>query len=205
MKLPASFYQRDDTLAIAKELLGKLLISNIGEEITGGLIVETEAYLGPIDRGSHAFNNKRTPRNDIMYSEGGLAYMYICYGIHNMLNIVTGKKDSPHAVLIRAIQPTIGLDVIRRRRNLYNQEYRLCQGPGSLAKSLALTRIHNRLNLNGDIIWIEDTDSSYSDNDIIATARVGVNFEEPYKTIPWRFLVKNNKYVSRPNFGITKS
>jgi DNA-3-methyladenine glycosylase len=205
MKLPKSFYQRDDTLAIAKELIGKLLITNIAGELTGGLIIETEAYMGPIDRGSHAFNNKRTPRNDTMYSEGGQVYMYICYGIHDMLNIVTGKEGSPHAILIRAIQPTIGWDIIKRRRNLYNQDYRLCQGPGSLAKSLALTKVHNGLDLNGDIIWVEDTHSAYPDKDIIAAARVGMNFEGPYKNIPWRFLVKNNKYVSRPNFGISKS
>ena len=201
MKLPKSFYQRDDTLAIARELIGKLLMTNIGGELTGGIIIETEAYQGPGDRGSHAFNNKRTPRNEVMYSEGGQVYMYICYGIHDMLNVVTGKAGTPHAILIRAIEPTVGLEIIKKRRNLYNQPYRLCQGPGSLAKALGLNKTHNQLDIEGDMVWIEDA-GSFPEDQILATARVGMNFEGPYKIIPWRFILKDNKYVSRASFGL---
>ncbi|WP_026898388.1 DNA-3-methyladenine glycosylase [Daejeonella oryzae] len=205
MKLPLSFYEREDALAIAKDLIGKVLLTNVENELTGGIIVETEAYLGPEDRGSHAFNNKRTGRNEMMFHSGGFVYMYICYGIHDMLNIVTGKKDIPHAILIRAIEPTVGLEIIKMRRENCKQSFKLCQGPGSLAKALGLTKLHNGIDLKGNTIWIEDHGISFKDDDIIAAPRVGMNFEGEFKTVPWRFLVKNNKFVSRPNYGNIKS
>lgn len=198
MKLPLSFYQREDVITIARELLGKYLYTNIDGEITGGKIVETEAYNGPDDRGSHAFNNKRTPRNQMMYSAGGLVYMYICYGIHDMLNIVTGINDSSHAVLIRAIEPSTGIGTMRERRTLFTDDKRLCQGPGALGKALGLNKVHNGADLQGDIIWIEDQGLSFLVNQVQAAPRVGMNFEGPFKTIPWRFYVKGNKFVSKP-------
>ncbi|MEJ7780430.1 MAG: DNA-3-methyladenine glycosylase [Daejeonella sp.] len=198
-KLPADFYQQNDVIAIARELLGKHVYSQVGGEITGGIIVETEAYRGPDDRGSHAYNNKRTPRNEIMYQAGGVAYMYICYGIHDMLNLVTGSEGMSHAVLIRAVEPQTGLNTMRERRNIFDQDRRLCQGPGALAKALGLTKLHNGYDLQGNVIWLEDRRVSYTDRKVIASARIGMNFDGPYKTMPWRFYVKGNQFVSRPH------
>lgn len=143
-KLSNEFYQRDDVVAISRELLGKYLFVQTEGEITGGIIVETEAYRGPDDVGSHAFNHRRTARNDIMYSTGGVVYMYICYGIHDMLNIVTGTENTAHAVLIRALKPVAGLEVMRERRKVFTDDNRLCRGPGALAKALALRKIDRK-------------------------------------------------------------
>lgn len=198
-KLPLSFYQREDVVLISRELLGKYIYTNINGQLCGGVIVETEAYRGPEDRGSHAFNGRRTPRNEIMYGDGGQVYMYICYGIHDMLNIVSGKKGMSHAILIRAVAPITGIDLMRERRNIFNNDTRLCQGPGSLAKAMGLNKLHNGVDLQQDEIWIEDKGLRYEPEQIIASARVGMNFEGLYKTIPWRFYVKGNPNVSRPH------
>ncbi len=134
----------------------------------------------------------------MMYRAGGVAYMYICYGIHDMLNIVTGTEGMSHAALIRAIEPIEGLDVMRNRRAVFDDDKRLCQGPGALAKAMGLSKLHNGTDLQGDTIWLTDEGLSYSDLEVMAGARVGMNFEGPYKTIPWRFYVKGNSHVSRP-------
>lgn len=198
-KLTNAFYQGDDVVTISRELLGKSLFVNTEDQITGGIIVETEAYRGPEDLGSHAYNNRRTPRNEIMYSAGGVVYMYICYGIHDMLNIVTGKQNTAHAVLIRALKPTIGLDIMRERRKVHNDDNRLCRGPGALAKALALRKVHNGISLQQDEIWIEDHGLIIPDNEIVAGPRIGLNIEEPYKSIAWRFYKKGDPNVSRPH------
>src|ERR1017187_7820728 len=117
MKLKREFYLREDVVQIAKELLGKVLFTNIGGKITAGIITETEAYAGITDKASHAYNNRRTPRTETMYAEGGVAYVYLCYGIHHLFNVVTAQKDTPHAVLIRAIKPIEGIPAILKRRN----------------------------------------------------------------------------------------
>ncbi|MES3018894.1 MAG: DNA-3-methyladenine glycosylase [Bacteroidota bacterium] len=198
-KLPLEFYQQADVVSIARQMLGKHVYSRIDGKLTGGIIVETEAYRGPDDRGSHAYNDKRTPRNEMMYSAGGVAYMYICYGIHDMLNIVTGTEGMSHAALIRAIEPTEGLDIMRLRRGVFDQDRRLCQGPGALAKALGLSKLQNGADLLGNEIWLTDEGRNYTDDEIVFAARVGMNFDGPFKTIPWRFYVKGNRYVSRPN------
>lgn len=200
-KLPSSFYTRDDVVLIAKELLGKFLFTNIGGLITGGIIAETEAYRGPEDKGSHAFNGRRTTRNDIMYAEGGVVYMYICYGIHDMLNIVTGPAETSHAVLIRAIEPVEGVDIMRERRGVYNDDKRLCKGPGALAKALGLAKLHNGISLQENEIWIEERGLVLQDEQIAASARIGLNIEEPFKSIPWRFFIKGSAYVSGKRTG----
>jgi len=199
-KLSIDFYCRDDTLKIACELLGKDLFARIDGHLCGGKIVETEAYCGPEDRGSHAFNDRRSLKNEMMYSRGGLVYMYICYGIHDMLNIVTGKEGSSHAILIRAIEPHTGLDLMRFRRNIFDKDQRLCQGPGVLAKALGLNKSHNGIDLQGDEIWITDGVESLTNDLISASPRIGMNFEGPYKLMPWRFYLKANPFVSKPHF-----
>ena len=196
-KLSDQFYLREDTIQIARELLGKKVFSMAGDMLTGGIIVETEAYRGPEDRGSHAWNNRRTNRTEIMYAAGGVAYMYICYGIHDMLNIVTGPENTSHAILIRALEPIVGLEIMQERRKVYNKDTRLCQGPGALAQALGLNKSFNGKSLRGNEIWIEHADL-IPEEQIIASARVGMNFDGPYKTIPWRFYIRGNRYVSRP-------
>jgi len=197
MKLPISYYQNDDVVLLSEKLLGKYLFTCIDGELTAGIIVETEAYRGPEDRGSHAYNHKRTARNDIMYSDGGVVYMYICYGIHDMLNIVTGKHTDAHAILIRAVEPTVGLGIMRLRRGFDNDDKRLCKGPGALAKAFGLRKLHNGISLLSDEIWIEDRGNEIAPEDIVACPRIGLNIEEPYKSIPWRFYIKGNSYISR--------
>ena len=187
-KLPVEFYRQADVVSIARQLLGKHIYTCINGELTGGIIVETEAYRGPEDRGSHAYNNKKTPRNEMMYKAGGFAYMYICYGIHDMLNIVTGEEGMSHAALIRAIEPVKRLDIMKSRRGLVGNDIRLCQGPGALAKSLGLTKFHNGTDLQGNLLWLTEEVVTYTEDQVVAAPRVGMNFEGPYKIIPWRFL-----------------
>jgi DNA-3-methyladenine glycosylase len=195
MKLSPNFYLREDTLIVAKELIGKYVFTKIDGLITGGMIVETEAYIGPLDAGSHSFNNRKTAKNATMYEEGGVTYLYICYGIHDMLNIVTGPADSSHAILIRAIEPLIGTDLMQLRRGNMPLN-RLAKGPGSLAKALGLNKSHNQESLQGDKVWIEDQGVIIRPELIKATARVGLSCAEPYFSIPWRFIIKGNPFVS---------
>ena len=128
--IPGSFYQRDNVVVVAKELLGKFLFTRIDGDVTGGIIVETEAYAGVIDRASHAFGNRRTARTEVMYSKGGTAYVYLCYGIHSLFNVVTNQKDVPDAVLIRGIKPVAGIDTMLRRAGKKSVDKDFGNGPG---------------------------------------------------------------------------
>lgn len=195
VKLSSDFYTREDTLLVCRQLLGKMLCTSVNGIFTSGIIVETEAYRGPEDLGSHAYNNRRTTRNDIMYSEGGVVYMYICYGIHDMLNIVTGKEGSSHAVLIRALQPVEGISHMCGRRGIQDLK-RLCKGPGALAKAMGLNKNHNGVSLQSDLIWIEDA-PSLDEESIVETSRVGLNIQGVYRDIPWRFYIKGNSFISK--------
>jgi DNA-3-methyladenine glycosylase len=194
-KLSPDFYTQENTLSVCRQLLGKKLCTLIDGILTCGIIVETEAYRGPEDLGSHAYNNRRTTRNDVMYAEGGVVYMYICYGIHDMLNIVTGKEGSSHAILIRALQPTEGIPEMRARRGTQDLK-RLCKGPGALAKALGLSKKHNGTSLQSDVIWVEDTPALSAEH-IVETSRVGLNIQGVYRDIPWRFYIKGNPFISR--------
>lgn len=197
-KLPVKYFRNEDVVFLARDLLGKQLYSFADGQLTGGIIVETEAYRGPEDRGSHAWMGKRTPRNETMYHAGGIVYMYICYGIHDMLNIVTGTEGMSHAILIRAIEPTTGIEQMRIRRSLFDHDKRLCRGPGALAKALGLNKSHNGIDLQSDMIWLEDHGRSYGEEQIAASPRVGLSFEGPYRDIAWRFFVRGNSHVSHP-------
>ncbi len=176
-------------------MLGKTLNFQSKEGLCAGIIIETEAYLGVEDAGSHSYKGKRTTRNEVMYQPGGCTYMYICYGMHQMFNVVTGPENYPHAVLIRALQPVIGLDLMYQRRgNL--PEKQLCKGPGSLCKAMGLNKTHNEVDLNGNQIWIEDNGLAFADDLIRATPRIGLNIPDEYKLKPWRFIIAGNDYVS---------
>ena len=199
MKIPHSFYLNSDVVAISKSLIGKYLFTCIDGVITGGFIVETEAYNGIVDRASHAFGNRLTPRTQIMYQEGGIAYIYLCYGIHEMLNVVTSVGGQPHAILIRAIEPTVGIDIMQARRNMEKVKPNITSGPGSVAKALGIDRKLNGISLQSDTLWIEDKGLTFKDDQIAAVPRVGVAYAGEDALLPYRFYVKSNIYVSKPN------
>lgn len=187
-------------LAIAKKLLGKVLFTNIEGKICNGIIVETEAYQAPEDKASHAFGNKRTTRTAPFYLEGGVAYVYLCYGIHSLFNIITNKENVPHAILIRAIEPILGIDTMMERRNKTTFDYTLTQGPGSLSRAMGISRLHNTVSLLSDTIWIEDGEQE-NKFDINAGSRIGVGYAQEYAEKPWRFWIDKNPFVSRIKKG----
>jgi DNA-3-methyladenine glycosylase len=195
--LKKEFYLREDVVLISKELLGKFLYTNTDGKLTGGMIVETEAYHAPEDKASHAFENKRTPRTENFYHQGGISYVYLCYGIHHLFNVVTNKKDRPHAILIRAIEPTEGIDTMLKRRGKTKLTPELTAGPGSLTMALGINSKHNGISLFGDTIWLEDKGISVKKNQIIASPRVGVDYAEEWAIKPWRFRIKNNPWTSK--------
>ncbi len=195
-KLGSAFYQRKDVLKIAKELLGKILITNRKGIITSGRIVECEAYAGITDKASHASNGRRTARNEVMYGEGGFAYVYLCYGIHHLFNVVTGYRDVPHAVLIRALDPLEGIEEMLLRTNKKKLDYTLTRGPGNVSKALGISTKHTGLSLTGDKIFIVDDRGKYSKNEIAASPRIGVDYAGKDASLPYRFYVKGNPFVS---------
>ncbi|WP_131537968.1 DNA-3-methyladenine glycosylase [Pedobacter nototheniae] len=199
MKLKPEYYLNSDVVAVAKDLLGKVLYTQVNGEITSGIIVETEAYFGIKDKASHAYGGRRTNRTEVMFAEGGKAYVYLCYGIHYLFNVITSVKDDPHAVLIRAIEPLTGKEIIEERRNMPFTKAAISSGPGSTAKALGIDLSFNGKDLNGAEIWIEDHHITYADEEIAAVPRVGIAYAKEHALLPWRFFVKGNKYVSKPN------
>jgi len=197
-KLPYSFYQQEDVVSLAIQLLGKQLFTFIDGKLTGGIITETEAYNGITDKASHAYGNRFTPRTAPMYEAGGVTYVYLCYGIHHLVNIVTGIKNKPQAILIRAIEPTEGVDTMLARRNIDHLAPRITAGPGSLAKALGIDKNLNAKDLLGDEIWIEDHGIQIKPELIVSSPRVGVDYAEDHALLPWRFYIKGNRYVSKP-------
>jgi len=199
MKLTDEYYHNDDVVGLSRDLLGKYLFTNIDGVITGGYIVETEAYKGVIDRASHAYGNRKTPRTSVMFGQGGIIYVYLCYGIHEMLNIVTSAEGQPHAILIRAMRPTEGIEAMQARRNMAVLKPTITMGPGSVAKALGISRAINAASLQGNTIWIEDRGLTFPDESIAAVPRVGVDYAGEDALLPYRFFVKGNPYVSKPN------
>ena len=199
MKLSEDFYLSKEVTQIARNLLGKYLFTNINGKISGGFIVETEAYAGITDKASHAFGNRKTNRTKTMYQAGGIAYVYLCYGIHEMLNVVTSAEGEPHAVLIRAINPTEGIDLMLERRKMISIKNNLTAGPGSVAKALGISRKMNGSSFLGEEIWIEDRGLNFSEEEIAAVPRVGVAYAKEDALLPYRFFVKGNPYVSKPD------
>lgn len=199
MKLPLSYYSNQDVLFLARDLLGKVLFTEIDGETTAGIIVETEAYFGVEDKASHAYGGRRTDRTETLYNPGGVSYVYLCYGIHHLFNVVTSVEDEPHAVLVRAVEPLIGKEIMELRRNMPASKPSISAGPGSAAKALGIDRSFNRKKLTENEIWIEDHGIVYQPDEIISGPRIGVAYAEEDAHLPWRFFVKGNKYVSKPN------
>ena len=197
MILPSSFYTRADVVEISKALLGKVLVTNINGLYTAGMIVETEAYAGPTDKACHAFCNRRTRRTNVMFEEGGVAYVYLCYGIHHLLNVVTHVQDQPYAVLIRGIEPLEGIEVMLERRNATVVKPALTAGPGSLSAAMGITTSLSGVSLQGPEIFIEDRGIKVPQKDIVAGTRVGVAYAAEDALLPYRFSIKGNPYVSK--------
>jgi DNA-3-methyladenine glycosylase len=197
MKLPVEFYTHNDVTGIACGLLGKYLFTCIDGIVTGGYIVETEAYNGIVDKASHAYGNRQTNRTKTMYMQGGIAYVYLCYGIHEMFNVVTSVEGEPHAVLIRGIVPTDGIDVMMERRNLSVFKPSITNGPGSVAKALGISRLMNANSLSGDVIWIEDRGLSFTDEEIVVAPRIGVDYAKENALLSYRFYVKDSPFAKK--------
>jgi DNA-3-methyladenine glycosylase len=195
-KVPLSFYNRKDVVKIAKELLGKIIVTCFDRQITSGRIVETEAYAGIVDKASHSFAGKRTARNEHMYSAAGTAYIYICYGMHQMMNIVTNAKEIPDAVLIRAIEPLEGIDIMLKRTGKKTLDKTLTRGPGNVGKALGIFKHHSGLYLLDDQIYVLDDSKKIPDEEIGISKRIGVESAGEDGLLPYRFYVKGNKYVS---------
>ncbi|MFN8249208.1 MAG: DNA-3-methyladenine glycosylase [Ferruginibacter sp.] len=196
-KLQQKFYDRNDVILIARELLGKIVVTEIDGKRTSGRIVETEAYVAFTDKASHSFGGRRTPKNEHMYCAPGRSYIYICYGMHQMLNIVTNKKDIPDAVLIRAIEPIEGINIMLERTGKRLLDNTLTRGPGNVGKALGLSKIHSGKDLlNGEITVFEDKLSKVKDDAIGTSKRIGVESAGADGLLPYRFYIKGNKYVS---------
>lgn len=196
MKLNEDFYQRTDVVKIARELLGKVLFTRIDGVVTGGAIVETEAYSWQ-ERGCHAYGARKTARNEVMFRKGGFSYVYLCYGIHYLFNVVTNREDTPEAVLIRALEPLAGLDFMVGRRHLPESNIHLTSGPGKLTKALGIGRSFNGKYLLDDEIWIEDCGMKLAKSKIVASERIGIEYAGADARLPWRFSVKGNAWVSK--------
>ena len=188
--LPPSFFRRENVLEIAETLLGKALFTCLdGNTLTGGIITETEAYMGAQDKASHAYNNRRTQRTETLFQEGGVAYVYMCYGIHHLLNVVTNVKDTPHAVLIRALFPTHGLCIISKRRGKKETDKTLTSGPGALCQALGVTKMHNGYSLSHSPLWIDETPFTISPAMIKKGPRIGIDYAQEHALLPWRFYL----------------
>jgi len=194
--LQHSFYDRSNVTVIARELLGKILITSFDNEITAGRIVETEAYNGAVDRASHAYGNRRTNRTEVMFGKPGTAYVYLCYGIHHLFNVVTNKKEIPHAILIRAVEPTEGISIMQDRTRKKVLDNTLTRGPGNVSKALGIFTYHSGLDLVRSDIRIVDDGFQYKKKEIAVTTRIGVDYAGPDALLPYRFIVKDNPYVS---------
>lgn len=194
MKLTKTFYERSNVVTIAKELLGKQLVSKVDGKISAGIIVETEAYSWK-ERGCHAFGGKKTPRNEVMFAAGGCGYVYLCYGMYNLFNVVTNTKDKAEAVLIRSIEPRVGIEWMRERRKTKHDRH-LTSGPGKLTQALDITRKQNGIGLQGDDLWIEVGDTIQR-KQIVTAKRIGIDYAGEDADLPWRFYLRDNVWVSK--------
>jgi DNA-3-methyladenine glycosylase len=198
--LHVSFYQRKNVLQVARDLLGKIIYTNWDGKITAARIVETEAYAGAMDAASHAYGGKRTKRNDIMYANGGAAYVYLCYGIHHLFNVVTNVEGIPHAVLIRGGEPVKGINEMLKRTGKLKLDNTLTRGPGNFSKALGIHTSQSGISLFEKKLFIADDGIKYAKEQVGTSPRIGVDYAGEDALLPYRFYVKGNPYVSgKPN------
>lgn len=195
-KLELDFYRGSDVLQISRELIGKLVVTRWNGILTSGRIVECEAYAGPMDRAAHSFGGRRTARTEIMYANGGVAYVYLCYGIHHMLNVVTNSEDIPHAILIRALEPVKGIPEMLRRTAKPVADHTLTRGPGNVCKALGIFTHHTGTSLRSRHLYLADDGFAYPADAIHTSPRIGVDYAGADAALPYRFYVKGNLFVS---------
>ncbi|UII26297.1 DNA-3-methyladenine glycosylase [Fulvivirga maritima] len=194
MKLKKSFFTNDEVTEVAKSLIGKKLCTRIDDKYSAGIIVETEAY-SEVEKACHAFNKRKTARTETLFMEGGTSYVYLCYGIHKLFNVVTNHSGVAEAVLVRAIEPVEGIDTMMLRRGLSSNNEKLTSGPGKLTQALGIGLEHNQHDLTEDTVWLEKG-IVVSDKLIERSARIGVRYAKEDALLPWRFSIKNNSWVS---------
>lgn len=195
-KLPIQFFKRTDVVLIAKELLGKIMVTEFNGTITAGRIVETEAYVGLTDRASHSFGGRRTTRNEYMYAAAGIAYVYKCYGMHHLFNVVCNRQNIPDVVLIRALEPLIGIDIMLQRTGKPAMVNTLTRGPGNVSKAMGISKVHSGMDLTGDGIYISDDGIKIAGSLIGVSNRIGIENSGEAAWLPYRFFVKRNPFVS---------
>ena len=195
-KLDYSFYERTDVVKIARDLLGKVLVTVWEEGLTSGRIVETEAYRGVVDRASHAYGGRRTRRTEIMYGDAGTAYVYLCYGIHHLFNVVTNKRDVPHAILLRGLEPIEGIPLMLQRTGKARADHTLTRGPGNLSRAMGLMTTHTGSALSGEHLFIGDDGYRVGRGSVGISPRIGVDYAGEDARLPYRFFIKGNPYVS---------
>ena len=203
-KLPREFYLRPDVLTVSRDLLGKLLVvpASDGKRVSGK-IVEVEAYRGPEDRASHAYGGRRTKRTETMYGAGGIAYVYFVYGMYYQFNVVSGVVDTPHAILVRALEPVEGVEIMRARRHSH-PDHNLTNGPGKLCIAMGIDRGLNGADLLGDRVWLEEFEP-VSPRRIARGPRIGIDYAQEWIDKPWRFWIRDNQYVSKyPRKSVSK-
>lgn len=197
MKLERDFYMRDG-LTVARELIGKKLVHRSPEGLAAGIIVETEAYIGPEDAGSHAYKARRTKRTAIQYGPGGYAYVYRIYGLHSCMNVVAAPEERPEAILIRALEPVEGLELMMRRRGT-EEVAKLCRGPGNLCQALGIGMEHYGMDLCGDELYIETVEGPEAG--VCTDKRINIDYAGEAADYPWRFLLRGSRYISAPPKG----
>ncbi len=203
-KLPREFYTRENTLQIAQDLLGKILvIPGENDKRVSAKIVETEAYLGAIDKAAHSYNNRRTKRTETMFAVGGTVYIFFIYGMYFQFNIVVGEIDTPHAILVRAVAPLENIELMRERRNAKSKnpdkqmpDKNLTSGPGKLCIALGIDKSFNNADLLGEKVWLEEGEK-LTKTRIASGKRIGIDYAEEFAEKPWRFWIKDNEFVSR--------
>lgn len=194
--LSQEFYLQEDVVHLAQVLLGKILVTHLDSQYACAMITETEAYKGPWDKASHAYGGRLTQRTQTLYQPGGVAYIYLCYGIHSLFNVVTGPKGIPHAVLIRALEPLEGIEIMQKRRQLNHFSTKLTCGPGRLSQALGINVHMDGVCLTQAPIWLEDKGVRFNSKDIVASPRIGVGYAREHATLPWRYTLKGSKWTS---------
>ena len=190
LKLTQDFYLNDDVVSLAKTLIGHQINTNINGILTKALITETEAYAGISDKASHAYGGRRTKRTEVMYRTGGTVYVYLCYGMHYMFNIVTNKKDIPDAILIRAIYPLQGMDVMLKRVQKNKWLPNTGIGPGKVSKLLGINKEYDGISLRSNAVWLSSKEIELDKKDIKSSTRIGIAYAQEDALLPWRFYIE---------------
>ncbi|WFR56016.1 DNA-3-methyladenine glycosylase [Anaerocolumna sp. AGMB13025] len=193
MKITREFYERD-AVTVARDLLGLTLVHKTMEGITKGIIVETEAYMGTIDAAAHSYKSNPSGRTNVQYGEGGHAYIYLIYGMYYCMNIVTNQVEVPEVVLLRALEPVEGIELMKKRRNT-EKILNLCSGPGKLCAAMGIDKENYGMDLCQNQLYLEQ-EAGYKQSEMIASKRINIDYAGEAKDYLWRFTIKDNKYVS---------